>query len=140
MQQRTTSTSKNSDNGMKPMNIEVNMDNTSEEVSSCCSLRWLYDKLGCHRDRPNNASIHEQMSWIEERRRRVPPRTCTAAILLFTFGTIFVIIGLNVLYSGDRETGKNLLIIGMLVGYCMELIKDGQDMSFIKYLLMMTNN
>ena len=108
------------DDGMKPMNIDVNVsgnDNatTADDSSTCCTIRWCYDKIGCHKDRPTNGSVHTQMSWAEERRRRVPPRTCTAAILMFTFGTIFVTLGLSVFYGGDRQTGTNLLIIGGLM-------------------------
>lgn len=100
---------------MQPMSIGSEAEDDTAATSTCCTPRWLYDKLGCHKDRPTSASVHTQMSWAEERRRRVPPRTCTAAILLFTFGTIFVTIGLSVFYGGDRQTGTNLLVIGGLM-------------------------
>jgi hypothetical protein len=104
---------------MHPMNIGVSIDeinnSTSSNTSTTGCLPWCYNKLGCHKDRPNTGSVHDQLSWEEERLRRVPPRTCTAAILLLLGGIIFVSIGLSVFYSGDMSTGTNLLVIGGLM-------------------------
>jgi len=104
---------------MESMNIEVSIDeeavNPTSSNATCCTPRWCFDLVGCHKDLDTNLSVHEQLSWAEERRRRVPPRTCTAAILMLVFGTIFVSIGLSVFYGGDMATGTNLLIIGGLM-------------------------
>ena len=78
-----------------------------------CTLRWCFDLCGCRSDHPPDGV--GTMSWAEERRRRVPPRTCTAAILLFTFGTILVLSGLNVMYNGERSRGVQIVVIGGLM-------------------------
>jgi hypothetical protein len=78
-----------------------------------CTLRWCFDKCGCRADHPPDGV--GTMSWAEERRRRVPPRTCTAAILLFTFGTILVLAGLNIMYNGERSRGVQIVVIGGLM-------------------------
>ena len=78
-----------------------------------CTLRWCFDCCGCRPDNPPDGV--GSMSWAEERRRRVPPRTCTAAILLFTFGTILVLSGLNVMYNGERARGIQIVVIGGLM-------------------------
>ena len=54
------------------------------------------------------------MSWAEARRRRIPPKTCTAAILLFTAGTLLIIFGMRLYYNGDRDRAISTLTIGSL--------------------------
>ena len=124
----TKSIKEDTSNDMQSMNIDQvdvsvsrddndnnDDDDDDDDKARCCTFRWCYDQLGCHRDRPENANVHEQLSWVEERRRRVPPRTCTAAILLFTFGTLLVTLGLHTFYKGEREAGINMLVIGGLM-------------------------
>ena len=78
-----------------------------------CTLRWCFDMCGCRPDHPPDGMAIA--SWAEERRRRVPPRTCTAAILLFTFGTILILSGLNVMYNGEHSRGVQIIVIGSLM-------------------------